>query len=220
VIYDWPTQLAAVGFEFDLLGQTIAGPITLAQTRQVGSFDGGYWLATLSGIAVVGKDRVLAFRRLRALLQGGANQLRVPVCDKGNAPWPGSARKALSLFSDGVTFSDGTSFSSAVVSVVLGADAALRATRIVPTVQAAAPIYGGEYFSIGDHLYQVAQVLVDGSWQIVPPLREAVPAGTDINFDHPVCVMTLVGEEQMNLALERQRMGVLALTLFESFAAD
>lgn len=218
MIYDWPTaQLPPIVFEFDLLGQTISGPQTLNQTRQVLSYDGGFWQASFSGISVVGKDRVLAFRRIRALLHGGAHQLRVPVCDTGNAPWPGTARSAHAGFSDDATFSDGSDFASAVISVVVGQAAPIRSTRLVVTIQNAAPIYGGEYFSIGDHLYQVAQVFDDGSWQIVPPLREAVDVGADLNFDKPTCLMTLLSEDQMNLPLERQRMGVLAMTLFESF---
>lgn len=223
-IYNWPNKLNAAGIEFDLLGQTVPGPVTLMQTRAVGSFDGGYWIATLADVPVVKRQRILQFRTLRALLQGGAHQVRVPVCDKVNAPYPASEGGSVATFSDTATFSDGSKFAQSVIVVEVATAAAVRSTRLEITLIAADTPLSGMYFSVGDHLYQIAAVLdeelasgVDVAWQIVPPLREAVAAGDHVEFENPVCRMTLLNEQQMNLMTQQGRAGVATMMFVESF---
>lgn len=223
-IYPWPPELRAVGIEFDLLGQSFAGPLTLTQAHQIGSLDGGYWVATLGDIGIVGRAAMLSFRRLRGVLRGGANAVLVPVCDKSNAPWPGeSTSLELADFSDDATFSDGSMFSQNQITVVMGTSASARSTRIEVEVQSAGSIVGGEFFSIGNHLYQIDQVLdetppsgTDAVWQISPPLREDVDVGAVLDFDNPRCLMVPLTETQMNLMTFRNKAGVLSPVFFET----
>lgn len=225
-IYPWPPELRAVGIEFDILGQAASGPVSLVGNSQVASLDGGYWIATLGSISIVNRAAMLSFRRLRAVLQGGAHQVLVPVCD--GAPWPsGSPTSATAQFSDGAFFSDGSAFAQSVISIAVVADADVRTTRLEVAYENAGDIVGGEYFSIGNHLYQIAQVLTDEApasggdavWQIIPPLREAVAIGAHLEFDHPVCLMRPVREAEMNLMTFRNRTGVWSPVFLETFEA-
>lgn len=225
-VYPWPPELRAVGIAFDLTGQAASGPVSLVGNSQVVSLDGGLWMATLGDIAVVDRAAMLSFRRFRAVLQGGANQALVPVCD--SAPWPGSARIAVATWSDTATWSDGAKWSQGVISVTLTAPAAARSTRLEVSYDAIGTIVGGEYFSIGRHLYQIAQVLAEASsdsptpdaiWQIVPPLREDVGTDAYLNFDHPVCMMRPVREAEMDMMTWRNRTGVFSPTFIETFEA-
>lgn len=225
-VHPWPPELRAVGIAFDLAGQAITGPLTLFNTRQVGSLNGGHWIATLAEIAVVGRDAMLAYRRLRSLLQGGAHQVRVPVCDRANAPWPGSERSAYATFSDTATFSDGGRFSQGVIAVSVVSIAAVRTTRLEVDLVDAGAIVGGERFSINGHLHEIAQVLDEAApsgatavWRIVPPLREAVGPETHLEFDNPVCTMTLARESELNMMTWRNRTGMISPSFVESFEA-
>lgn len=224
MILSWPPQLRASGIEFDLLGQSIAGPITLVDSHQVASIDGGHWVATLADMHVVGKAAMLAYRRLRAQMQGGAHSVYVPVCDGANAPWPGVERSAFAHWSDGATWSDGAEWSQSVIGVDVAAPAAARTTLLQVSYVNVGQVVGGERFSINGHLYEIARVLpdapgsgVDALWQIVPPLRAAVGPSDHLEFDNPVCEMTLLSENQMNMMTFRNKTGSLQPTFFETF---
>lgn len=203
-VFRWPAILGARGIAFNQRGMTVSGSPTLSGRSPVTSYDAGFWIATLN-VATLGQGaKIKTFRALRARLEGGAHQVRVPVFDDGQAPWPGSAHSAAaSGYSDDTRFSDGTGFVERVILVALAADAAARATRIDVTVTSAASITGGEYFSIGDRLHTVRQVLSPTSWAIWPPLRERAAAGRALNFDAPVCRMQQIAESDMDLALGR-----------------
>lgn len=223
--YPWPPELRAIGIQFDLAGQAAAGPPSLIGNSQVASLDGGYWVAVLSDINIVGRDNMLSFRRLRAVLQGGAHQVLVPVCDY--APWPGEDHSAVATFSDTATFSDGSTFSQGVISVGVVTAAAVRTTRLEVSYDSVGSIVGGEFFSIGKHLYQIAQVLdetppsgADAVWQIVPPLREAIDSSTYLNFDKPRCMMRPLRESEMNAMTFRNRTAIWSPTFVETFEVE
>ena len=46
-----------------------------------------------------------------------------------------------------------------------------------------------------------------GAMKFRPPLREAVVAGTELNFDDPVCRMRLASDDAMDLELALRRFG-------------
>ena len=206
--YPLPAILKVAQIAFNPRGMSVAGSPTMGGITPVTEYDSGYWMASVQLAAMDAGAQVKAFRALRAQLGGGANPLLVPASDEGQTPWPlpGGAEANLNdgiPFSDGTFFVGGVGFFSPSIKVTLAADAALRATAITPTVTTAGDIAGGEYFSIGERLYLLRQVLDNGDWAIWPPLREAVAAGTRLNFDKPVCRMQLTGDSAMDLMLGR-----------------
>lgn len=200
----------------------MSGPLSLTNRSQISANDAGYWMASLGRIAVGGAALNKAYRRLFALLEGGAHQILVPVFDKANAPWPtpGVYGAGSTKFTDGTRFTDGTAFGERAILVTLASGAAARATSISATVAAAATIVGGEYFEIGvGHLHVIAAINNDGSWKIWPPLREAASAGAILDFDNPECRMRLTGEDADDLALEMGRYGFPDLNFVEDLSS-
>jgi len=176
-------------------GESVFGE---SQTRR--SDGGGRWFAELGSIQINtdahaqlveallldwnnGNDKVLLHRRAAPLIVGGGS---------------------LVPFSDGATFSDGSSLVSGQVNAEFAASAAKRATTLSVRVWGARAFMGGEPFTVihptmEDRLYGTARVLssvADGeatvySLRISPPLREAVTSGDQIDFNKPRCTMRL-----------------------------
>lgn len=153
---------------------------------------GAVWFAELPDVALVSRSRTMAWRAFKAATNGGADAFVFPICDARHQPVGVSVGVP---FSDGSTFSDDTLFAGTGTSVVLAADAALRATEITITIDyLARPLIGGERFSI-DHptwrhrCYQVGSIASQtdeaATLQFHPPLREAVPAGAAVDFGSP-----------------------------------
>ena len=96
--------------------------------------------------------------------------------------------------SDATPFSDGSEYDSGSSGTyVLASGAALRATTMSLSTGQAAALIGGEIFSIehpnwGWRAYRVRSVAGD-TITFRTPLREAVTAGTALEFDRPRCQM-------------------------------
>lgn len=99
--------------------------------------------------------------------------------------------------SDDTSFDDDSEYVSGGADYATTADAALRATSLSMSGTSEKPIIGGELFSIqhptwGWRVYRIRSV--DGAnISFRPPLREAVPAGTQLEFDTPRCQMVVQG---------------------------
>jgi hypothetical protein len=206
-IYDWPAILGAGGVAFDQRGMTVNGPVSLTGGTQTGSLDAGFWVATLSGVSLYKGARVRAFRALRALLEGGSHDVRVPVMDRGQAPWPDGEAVLVDPveFDDGASFDDGSGFAQPAIAVVTAAAAEARGTTLVLDLLDCAELDGGEYFSIAARLYVIKAILATSGTErtvaIWPPLREAVAEGAAVEFDAPVCRMKLVSDAAMDVTL-------------------
>lgn len=97
--------------------------------------------------------------------------------------------------SDGTPFDDDTPYVGGGLSFETTADAALRATSL--QITGAADLIGGELFSIehpnwGWRAYRI-RAIQSGVISFRPPLREAVPAGTELEFYTPRCQMKMKG---------------------------
>lgn len=216
--FAWPPGLGPKSVAFNRRGMTISGPVSLSGRSMVAQYDAGYWIARLSGVNAAGPTNVLAHRRLSALMEGGAHQVFVPVFDRANAPWPvAGVYESLKTYSGGETFSGGEKYSASVIIAAMAA-AAARATRITPTVTTASTIRGGEFFEIAatGRLHSIKSVdVAAGTWDIWPPLREAVLVSTELNFDDPKCLMRLQNESDGDLDLTMGRYGFPDLEFVE-----
>lgn len=207
-------------------GQTGAGFVPAAETT-----GGGLWRAELTDIPIRTRAQVMTWRALEALLDGGAAQIVVPLCDKRYFPAPIiNGVKVISYdpvpHDDGALFDDGAGYHQPVVSAYVADDAALRATEITVAMVSGATPQAGQMFSIAhpnmrERLYVIHRAAIDSdgnsTLKIRPPLREAVGALTDVEFDHPCCVMQLATPESFKLALDLRKFGKPSAVFVESF---
>lgn len=193
--------------EVDIERQTLSGGTALSgATDRILADGGGRVFAEFGGGELIDRDRVLAWRALLAMLDGGATALIVPFCDHRHQPYGGEHTVT---YGDGTRHSDGTPFAGGGPSAETTADAPLRATSLSFSGVFAQPLIGGEWFAVehegkGWRAYRVRTVDGAGGLTFRPPLREAVSAGTVIDFANPRCLMIQDGRASSALAGKRQ----------------
>lgn len=155
---------------------------------------GGYWRADFSNGSTRTREQGLAWRALTAALDGGATAVNVRLCERLFAPVLPMPRP-LPHDADAILADDSEPPRGAAY--VTAAAAPLRATTLVISGDSERALLGGELFSIehptwGHRAYRVIAV-AGNTLTIRPPLREAVGAGTALEFDYPRCRMRLAG---------------------------
>lgn len=214
----WPRMLMRDRmWQWELTARTITGGKTFSGAVPMARLDGGgLWTCTLQDVQVSTPDHIRAWRALSALLDNGATPVILEARDERAGPWPATGSAGLTATNDdGSTPGDGSVYASDVIAAALTADAALRATRLQISIENAAALAGGEFFSIlhdtfSHRLYRIGAVEQSGTTATVtirPPLREATAAGTPLDFDHPRCVMQLATPDAMDLMLTRRTFG-------------
>ncbi|MGJ4888961.1 hypothetical protein ACQR1Y_12245 [Bradyrhizobium sp. HKCCYLRH3099] len=212
-------------------GQTGSGVEPTAETS-----GGGLWRAELASVRIRTPDEVRCWRVLEGLLDSGAAQVIVTMCDKRYFPVPEVNGAPLLSYGDlpvtddgtnTALFDDDTGIAQPVVVAYVAEDAALRATEIAISFVQSGELMGGEHFSIdhpnlGPRIYRIVKVVEEeGASRVTirPPLREAVQALTDVEFDAPACVMKVASAESMRLTLDQRRRGSPTASFIESFDA-
>lgn len=190
--------------------------------------DAGHWVTSFEGVVVHqsnGKRKVMLWDAVAGLVEGRLNALLMPVDVTGRRPLPAGVTDAMIddsagvLHSDDSEFSDGSLYEQNWIDVTVSADAARGATTIVVTKTACGDLEPGMDFSPFHRLYRIKKVVAQDSTSatllINFPLREAVPAGTALNFDNPVCLMRLSSDTEMALDLEAGWYGFPVVRLVE-----
>lgn len=210
-------------FQFDLAGQVITGGLSQSGLQQVvNASGGGLWTLRLEGFKLRKPDQVRAWRRIQYGGHAGVYPINVSICDLRHAP----------ALIGGVPHSDTTPFSDFSLYVTGGADfetvssAGVRATSITVAFLEHAPPQGGEYFSLpygeGRHsLHVITSVQPLGEnylLRFVPPLRSAIPAGTNVEFDRPMLTMRLAGPDAMAAPLVMGKFMEPSATFVEYFS--
>lgn len=218
----FPTCLFAFASrEIMVVQNVISGGTALDGGETVIATDGGgRWRAEYSNAPLNRRDKVMAWRAARALMEGGAVPIIFPICDARHQP----VNKPVGVtHSDGSSFDDESLYESGGGDVAATAGATLRATTLHINASALQkPLVGGERFSI-DHptwrhrLYEVKKVAGD-TIQFRPPLRETVEAGTPIEFRDPKCVMRLAGD--MAAPLDGPRWATGSISLIEDMTGN
>lgn len=153
---------------------------------------GGFWRADFTNGDTLEREDGLAWRAITEAMDGGSTAVNVSFCDRLHQPVTGNVSVP---HSDTTPFSDTTLYSSPEVDAKAKFDTLLRATSMTILIASAIPLVGGETFSIehvtwGWRAYRV--IGVDGNFiRFRPPLREAIDAGTLLDFDNPQCQMRL-----------------------------
>jgi hypothetical protein len=214
-------------------GQTALNVVTVMR-----SDGGGYWICNLTDVSLgargTGANRTrqrnatLLWRAVRQLANGGASLMVVPRNDALFRPWPAGVALAEveTPHSDLTLFSDGTGYEQSVIDIVANA-ADLRATSLSITINKAGTLLGGESFSIRHgnlswRLYEIGSVVyTDASHAVIsfnPPLREAILAGTQLEFDRPRCTMRLTAPGAMDLSVTPWTFNSASGQFVEAFA--
>jgi hypothetical protein len=147
---------------------------------------GGQWVIRYVGINLNTAIKERAWNAWLSYLPGQV--ALVPLVSLRTAPRPEFNRqpvRAPGLWWDDDLFPTEVRRATPYIVAEVSADAALRDTVLGLTVTQGAPLVGGENFSIGERAYRVVRPLGSGTFQISPPLREAVLSGTEVNFDWP-----------------------------------
>ena len=193
--------------EIDVERQTLEGGEAISGgSDKISTEGGGRVYAAFGAGELVDRATILAWRAVLGLLEDGVTPMVVPFCDPRHQPIVG---RASSTYSDGTTHSDGTPFAgNAGGTMATASAAALRATTLNFNAAFAQPLIGGEWFTIdhaakGPRAYKVRRI-GEGTLSFVPPLREAIPNGTPLDFNTPRCLMVQDGRASAALMNRRQ----------------
>lgn len=223
----WPCMLGPNDIEVDLTPRPQGGGPSLAGGSQWVQSDAGVWEITYGSIPAT-ELRINAYRALALLLNGPVTPILVPVFDKKRAPWPLVDVKRLTSYgdiphSDGSLFSDGSGYYTPVIDATATV-AAIRATSLTMTLNYGGKLWGAEFFSIDENLYQIKSVSLSDAGPpavytigFMPPLRAAITDGTVLNFDDPVCRCTLASSAGMPLSLSNRAVGLPSVSFIEDF---
>jgi len=208
----WPEDvLRPQNVSFNIAPRSLAGPTSVSGVTQIVASDAGLWKITFGSIIVKDRAAVITHRAISTLLEGRLQPILVPFC---RAYQPASAvGTADGLYdevphSDDAFFDDDTGYvggSTEVVSAAMDA----RAVSGAVTIAYGGPIEPGQVFSIGERAYRLRTVVYTGTntanITFRPPLREAAPYGTFLNFDDPIVRCRLASDDSMDLELALRR---------------
>lgn len=211
----WPCDvLRPQNVAFDIAPRTLAAPASVSGITQVVATDAGIWKATYGDVLISKRDQVLMFRTISTLLEGRLGSILVPLCyayqPKVNVVGPGEDPLTAALpHSDEAFFSDRSGYVGGINSVWLSAALPARGISADIVINYGGLIEAGQHFSIGERLYRIRTInYTDATHATItfrPPLREAVPAFTFLDFDDPVCRMRLATDNAMDLELALHR---------------
>lgn len=226
----WPSRLPPRDVAADVIPRAIMGPPAMSGGQQAVQSDAGCWYIQYNSISVIEEFRVKLWRVMQARLNVVNTPILIPVFDCKRSPWPldVSGNKIVSYgdapHSDDSLFSDGSGYGTDVIDIEVATAAEFRDTSLEITINNAADLEGGEFFSTlaGDMYTIVSLELISGTTYAIsvsPPLRAALPAGTKLQFDNPVCRCVLENPGSMSLMLTQRVVARPSLEFIEDFGA-
>ncbi|GGO96589.1 hypothetical protein [Stakelama pacifica] len=191
----FPTPLFAFESDnIDIEAQILSGGTSITGIEDVISTDGGgHWFAEFGAAYIDDPELERAYRACSRHLDGGT-PMTVLFTD-ARAQGQGDIRLPIG----GLPFWDESDFPTANTGAVVKTDAALRATQITITATGLSlpPSFGVKFTivhpTVRARCYEVAEIVsisgADTTIKFKTPLREAVSAGTPVDFLNPRCVM-------------------------------
>jgi len=205
--------------DVDIMTSRISGGKSLSGIEDTIATDGGgRWYANADSVALHKREKIMGWRAFVSATGGGVDPFIFPICDARHQPVQGKTRVP---HSDGTSFDDDTLYSQGDCSVFIAENAPLRATTIKVTIQSLGrPLIGGERFTIvhetwRERAYQIGQITdltaTSATLQFHTPLREAVTAGTPVDFNNPRFVARVEGQMSAPMSNPKFASGSVAL---------
>lgn len=203
--------------------RVISGGVALNGEEDVVATDGGgRWRIDFSGIDLRTPSQQRAWSAWQSYLASGAVECLVPLLSLVTAPRPYLGKtpaRPPQLAYDDELFPTSVAYSAPYIEAATAASAALRATSLEIAVTKGGTIKGGETFSIGSRAYSIVRSAAPDTFNIDPPLREAVDGGAAVNFDWPLAKCVAAPGEDFAGPVLRGRFGSKAITFLESFVS-
>lgn len=184
---------------------------------------GGRWEINYGEIGLDDPDLMRLWTQWQSYMPG--NAFLVPVLSLETAPRPfaGSGLAMPSdILADDDAFPTFVRFASPYIVAATVGITALRATTISITVTQGATIKGGEKFSIGRRAHVIERVLSrDGQTavcKISPPTREAIAAGSPVNFEWPVVQCRAAIGQSLAAPITMGMFGTTTISFVEDFS--
>lgn len=223
----WPRCLMPRAVEIGLNAPVLSGPQPLSGRPQTVMSDMGAWRIRLGGVRLT--DRSFGIHQFRALFFGRLAlglPVYMPFWDWRRGPQMragGFAPVLTTTHDDTAPHSDGGLYQQSGLAIGLAQAAALRATDIIIATADLAALIAGDYISIEERGHMVVAVREDDldpsltHLTIVPPLREALAVGAQIEYADPVVRVVLDPADRTNgLALDLLMIGAHDLTFHEA----
>lgn len=185
-------------------GSVLTGGVSLSNVQDVISLDGGgRWVVEYRGITLNSAEKRKAWEAWQAYLAQGAGVVYVPLVSIGDAPRPetdGVPDPVPDLVANDPVFPTTVERTTPYIEAEVQADGTARDSTLFITITTGSALVGGEKFSIGHYAYRIGRPLGADEFEIEPPLRHDVPAGTAINFDWPYvrCTMDVGSRSEIN----------------------
>jgi hypothetical protein len=216
-IIDWPASLVPRHIDIRPPSKTVGLNTSLSEFSQAVPAIRPPFGITMEFDWLHGSD-ILAYRALRAALEGRANLVRVPIFDMWH--WANDT----ALGAGEAAHSDGSGFSDGALYLVDDLDGvAVSGVQGDRTITADFGDYGelleaGLYFGLGDHCYIATQVSWEGT---VATIRFSPSLRTDYTEEllrlKPVMICRLSDDNGGQMRLQNMRHGAPTLDLTEAF---
>lgn len=200
--------------------QVISGGVSLAGEEDVIATDGGgRWHVDFNGISLRTPVQQRAWSAWAGFLAGGAVECLVPLLSQHSAPRPHAwdrPVKVTKLIWDDPLFPTYVRYSVPRIVAHIGANAGLRATSLNIVLDSAGEIQGGEKLSVGEYAYRIVRRTAANTYQVDPPLRQAVTAGAAVEFNWPLVKCRVMPGQDMEAAQRMGRFSDVTITFIES----
>jgi hypothetical protein len=224
-ILSWPTAiLKPSAIEANVVAFSRSGGVTLGGLQRVVRTDRGWWSIAYSGVSLSTPAQRRMWNAIAEHCGGMAGLLAVPVWSLDSAAWPAGAidGQILTTHSDGATHGDDSYYAQPAIGVTLVDAVAIGATSVTLRIGHGIEELSGVRFSHEHALYRTGlPTLVDGTdWTVPvsPAIRAPIPAGADLEFGLPTCLVRLAGDGEMDVSFSAGRFDLRDVAFVE--AAD
>jgi hypothetical protein len=183
---------------FHIIPMNTSGGQSPTGSEQIIGNSPGRGRAGMAGIRLATAEHQRVWQAFALAARGRANPFMAPTFGRRTAPWPilaGKAQRSINCvpLTDDILFSDGANIYSRVIEAKCEGTVAAGLTNLdIRMIKGSSP-KAGHVFQAGEYAYPIRKVVssvedVDDwvySVIVAMPLREAIAADTDLNFDDP-----------------------------------
>lgn len=209
-ILAWPSSvLKPLAIEPNVVAFSRSGGRTLGGLERVTRTDRGFWSIAYRGVPLATPAQRRMWNAVAQHCGGAAGLLEVPVWSFDSAAWPAGTvnGRLLTSHSDGTALDDGSLYAQSPIGVTLVSAVAIGATSVTLRIGYGIGELTGVRFSYQGALYRTGlpTALVGSDWTlpVSPAIRAPIPAGADLEFGLPTCIVRLADDRQMDVNFSR-----------------